>query len=377
MENSGKGLKKILIIGESPGSNEDIQGKQFVGKTGEFLQRKLSRLGIDLRSDCWLTNAINCKPPETKKGEPKFPARAVEYCRPIPIKAIQDLQPEKIILLGAHAVKSVIGWLWKEDPGGIGRWVGWKIPCQRLNSWICPIWHPSYFMRNDGKSEAIVGELLFERYLSEAIELEGRPWKSHPEYEKRIQLIYHPEEAASWIEKATLRSNPIAFDFETNCLKPDGLRAEIYCCSISDGNETIAFPWQGESIRAMKRLLSSDVPKVGWNQKFENRWTKRILGIDVANWVWDGMLAAHLLDNRGRISGLKFQSFAVLGQESYDEQIHPYLTAKNGNALNRIKEFDLTKTLRYCGTDSLLEWKVGKLQSEQLGKTWDSHYNHQ
>src|SRR5688572_528647 len=59
---SGKGAKGILIIGEAPGRDEDIQGRPFVGATGEKLETTLRKLGVEMRRDCWLTNALICRP---------------------------------------------------------------------------------------------------------------------------------------------------------------------------------------------------------------------------------------------------------------------------------------------------------------------------
>ncbi len=362
MVTDGEGRKRILIVGESPGLDEDREGKPFIGKSGRFLRDKLSGLGIDLRKDCWITNAIICHPERNE-----LPDKSIDHCRPNLLNTIKELKPEKIILLGGPAVKSLIGWLWKEDVGGIGRWVGWKIPCQRLNCWIAPTWHPAFILRSEGKAESQVAELLMERHLSEAIKLKGRPWDVVPDYKKQVQCIYSAENAANWIKTTFSRGVPVAWDIETHGLKPEN-DMEIYSCSLSDGMETISFPWQGEVIQAMKEWLQSDVPKIGFNCKFEDRWSRRILKVNVRNWIWDGMLAAHLLDNRPAVTGLKFNAFIHLGQESYNDTVAPFLKSSGGsNTRNRIKEADLGQVLVYGGLDALLEYKVAMIQAKQMG----------
>jgi hypothetical protein len=158
----------------------------------------------------------------------------------------------------------------------------------------------------------------------------------------------------------------VAFDYETNMLKPDSKDAEIVCCSVCwEGKKTIAFPWHGEAVTAMSELLlSPKIKKVGANNKFEERWTRRILGHGVRGWVWDCMVSAHVLDNRPLITSVKFQSFVRLGQPSYDTAVGPYLKASDGNKKNRIKEVDLGSLLQYCGMDSLLEWLIAESQRE-------------
>lgn len=361
MPYSGEGKKGILIVGESPGGMEDIEGIQFVGESGQLLQDTLEEVGIDMRKDCWITNAVICHPEKNI-----LPKKAVEYCRPNLVRTIKELNPSTIILLGGSAIKSLMGWIWKEDVGEVGKWVGWKIPCQSLNTWICPTWHPSYLLRGAGGKDNKVLDVLFTRHLKEATELVGRPWKRTPDWKSKVEVIIDPNKVfdASF---GLFSDNPVAFDFETDRLKPDCKEASIVSCSFSNGQKTIAFPWTGSAIKVTKDLLISDTPKLGFNIKFENRWAKRF-DIKIKNWKWDGMLAAHAIDNRASIKSLKFQSFINLGMESYDQDIKPYLESKEGsNSQNRIREFPLPKMLLYNGLDSLLTYKLAMKQMKILG----------
>lgn len=357
----GEGLRKILILGEAPGKNEDRLGKPFVGETGQLLERVLAGLDVDMRRDCWLYNSVICRPPGNK-----MPKNAVEYCRPNVINTIKQLKPEIIIPLGSVAIKSLIGWLWKEDPGGIGRWQGARIPCQKLNAWICPTWHPAHLLREE-KGRALL-DLLFANDLKRALSKKRRPWKTVPDYRQHVFREVDTDLAADRIHEFTRNGNPVAFDYETTTLKPDGPHAEIVSCAVSDGKTSVAYPWHGAAIKATKELLRSPLLKLGFHLKFEERWTRRLLGFGVNNWFWDGMLAAHIIDNRKGICGLKYQSFALLGFESYDEAIKPFLKAKGSNDKNRIKEVSLDKLLLYNGLDSLLEYHVCKRQMKILGR---------
>lgn len=366
MKPSGKGRRKILVVGEAPGAVEDKLGIQFEGPSGQVLQRALEKFGVDLREDCWATNSITCCPSEDNSiPTPKV----IEWCRPNLLNTIRELKPEVIVLLGAIAVKSLLGWLWKEDTGLVSRWDGWCIPSQRLNAWVCPTWHPAAMLHGnvDGKQkENEVRQLFFESHLKAACELEGRPWKEPPEFEDRVRIIYDPEEAVEWIEGAIVDNESVAFDYETTTLKPDSDKAEIVCCSISDGERSIVYPWHGAAIRATSKLLRSDIPKIGYSAKFEERHTWKALGHGVNNWIWDGMIAAHVLDNRPEITSLKFQAFVRLGVESWDDNIKPYLRSEGSNTSNRIREVDLSKIMFYCGLDSLYEWLVAEQQMKEM-----------
>lgn len=357
---SGQGRKGILIIGEYPGETEDDQGVQFVGKAGRRLRQGLERVGIDADKDCWLTDAAICHPHKNQ-----LPEQAIDYCRPNVLRAIEELKPKVIILLGGSAVRSVIGHLWKEDCGGIGRWTGWQIPCQRWNCFICPNYHPKDVIREENP----VLDKFFDHYLRTATRIKEKPFADKiPNYLLLVDVEMNTDEAAKKIQILTSGGKPLAFDYETDRLAPDSEDAWIACCSVSDGYRAIAFPWQGKCIKVMRELLCNMPFRwIASNLKFEERWTRATFSKGVRFWYWDTMLAAHLLDNRSRVAGLKFQAFALLGQESYDDKIKPYLRSKEGgNTPNRVREAPLHDLLLYCGMDSLLEAKIAEVQRKQL-----------
>lgn len=376
MKVDGQGERGILLVSEFPGEKEDLEGRPLIGPTGQLVRETLGSFGINMRRDCWLTNAIICRPQNAKT----YSTTVVDYCRPNLLRTIRELNPEVIILLGGEAVRSLIGYLWKPNTGPNARWVGWQIPSQQLNAWVCPTYQPAQLFYKDNKDPVLEMELT--EHIEAAVALAGtRPWPGGiPNYERDVEIILSAADAARRIRKYT--SGMVAFDLETNTLKPDSASAEIVCCSVCwEGEETIAFPWYGEVKRAMVELLTnSDVGKVGWNAKFEDRWIRAKLGVQVDGWYWDGMLAAHMLDPRGGkdgenrkdqvgITGLKFQSFVKLGMGDYNQHIEPFLKSadKGCNSLNRIRDVNINLLCHYCALDSLLEWKVSQLQMKECG----------
>lgn len=360
---TGQGQRRILLLGEAPGRHEDERNKQFVGETGQLLQRTIAKFGVDMRKDCWLTNSLICRPPgnDIPKNE------MIAWCRPNLLTTLRKLQPDLIIPLGGVAVESLIGHFWKEDVGGIMRWAGFHIPCQKINAWICPTYHPSYVARE--KKNPVV-ELIWRRHLKAALKHSGKPWGVVPDYKSRVKLILDPTDAAYLINKIIKLGGPIAFDYESTSLKPDG-EGEIVSCAVAyreTGSRAIAFPWYGDVIPAVRRLLSSNLPKYGHNIKHEERWTIKIFGVPVRNWKFCSMVGAHTIDTRPGITSLKFQAFALLGEESYDDHIKPHLKAKKGSKINRIlEEVELKKLLLYNGLDALHTFDVAEKQMEHLG----------
>lgn len=358
MKVSGKGRRKILVVAEAPGSVEDIQGVQLVGNSGKELENTFRKVGIDMRKDCWLTNALICRP-HTKGDENRKPTdKEITYCYPNLAKTLKELQPEIIVPLGEVALKSLLTGIWTDKIGAITRWVGSQIPCQKLNAWICPTYHPSYLLR----AKDPVLDKMFLRHLKAVSELDGRPWmKATWNFPKAISTFMNPDDAADILRGISTKDG-ISFDFETNMLKPDSTKSKILCCSISNGKETIAFPWVGKAVDQMERILHGPCGKIAANFKFEERWTRKEFGKGVNNWKWDTMLAAHWLDNREGVTGLKFQSFVQLGYATYNDYVKPFLTSTGGNIPNKIDQADLSKVLQYCAMDSYLTWKLAQIQ---------------
>jgi uracil-DNA glycosylase family 4 len=365
MKVKGKGHRGFLIVGEAPGELEDERGRPFVGKTGRLLRDTSRKFGFDLFEDGWLTNTLRCRP----RGNAPPTDKQIKCCRPNLINAIKELSPQVVLLLGGPSVKSIMGYLWKEGvKGGITRWAGNLIPSIKINAWVCPTFHPSYISRSEGKQDGPMLTRMWEKHLEAAYEITSRPWKQPPDLKDLVTIIYDPTDAAREIRRFIKAGKPVAFDFETDRLKPDHPDARIHCCSVSDGHRTISFPWMEEAIKASKELFLSDTPKYGWNSKFEHRWVMATLGVEVRNWLLDGMIGNHIIDFRRGVNGLKYQAFVKYGVGDYDSHIGKYLKPRKrgANHQNRIKEADLRELLLYCGLDSLLEHWLCSKQSRSL-----------
>ncbi len=369
MEVSGRGKRKILVVGEAPGRDEDLQGKAFVGPSGQLLQETLRRYGVELREDCWVTNAAICRPKNNQ-----LPEKAIDFCRPNLIKTIKELSPEVILLLGGSAVKGLIDYLWRDEEGtatGVYRWVGWQIPCQEINAWVCPTWHPSYLLHERDDRTGRVNEpleLLFEQHLQKMTLLSGRPWKQLPDYLTNIKRVTDITRASEMIQ-GMIGDKPVCWDLETNSKKPEGDASRILCCGVSDGITSFAFPWHGEAIEAMRELLESKTPKIGWNAKFDARWVRTKHNIRTRNWLWDGILAAHALDSRHRTKSLEFQAFVRLGVKSH-KTLKKWMKGedKSGYAINQLAtSVKLEQLLAYAAQDARLEWELAQLQMKELG----------
>lgn len=338
----GEGREGVLIVGEAPGETEDRKGRPFVGKAGKLLRQTLSRIGVNLDRDAVTTNALICRPPHNRKPDEK----EIGYCRPNLLSAIKENTPRVVITLGRAALSAVLPDYWKSDIGIMERWAGWHIPVS--NHWICPTFHPSYVLRSNNP----LLERVFANHLEAAFAITNNP-SPFRDFTLKVTKLYNEEEVWDALREVDQAAGWAAFDFESNCLKPEYPKARLVSCAVSTGETTVAYPWSGKAIRATQLFLRSNrTRKIGANIKMEERWCRKVFGHGVNNWGWDSMLGTHCLDNRAGICSLKFQTFVGSGVPSYNENIEPYLQNVRG-PYNRIEEIALPTLLYYNGLDAL------------------------
>jgi len=366
MKPYGKFKKNIMIIGEAPGEYEDRKGKPWQGKAGQFLKCTLAKYGINLFEDCVSLNAVNCRPPDNTTPQ----AHEINCCREIKVsKAIAKYNPDIIILLGSVALNSLIGHRWQKSLGSISKWRGWKIPDRDFKAWICPTFHPSYVARAERREVTTV----WEQDLKSIVELINVP---RPKWKKpRIHYIDNLEPLRN------IKSGLTAFDYEATGIKHHADGQRIVCAAVAyDENNAYAFEMpkrKKHRIPFLEYLENASIDKIAANIKYEDHWSIGRLGVQVIGWAFDTMQAAHVLDNRPGISGLKFQAYVRLGIVDYDSDVAPYLQAKEkgGNALNQIyklleKPDGMKMLLKYCGWDAICELRLANLQIEELDYDW-------
>jgi DNA polymerase I len=366
MKPYGEFRKGILNIGEAPGELEDARGEPWQGKAGRTLQKMYKELGVDLFEDCLNINAVSCRP-MTKKGTNRTPTSyEIECCRRRVLQVIAERKPKIIVLLGNTAIESVLGHRWMKGAiGGINKWRGWTIPDQDFKAWICPVFHPSFIMRSNADELITVWKNDLERAFAK---LDSR----FPVYkEPNIKYI-------SDLSELNEIENEETIDYETTGLKPQAEGHEIICCSVATNeNDVYVFMMPEDPSQRqyyIRTLTNRRIKKMAHNMRFEHEWSKEILGATVKNWYWDSMLAAHVLDNRGGISGLKFQTYVNFGIIDYSSDVDKWLSAvesKNGNSLNRIKELIQTnsgrqKLMKYCAKDSTHQYRLAMKQINSM-----------
>lgn len=310
MSVTGKGKLKILVIGETPGQQEDEQNIQFVGASGKILREVLNQYGIDLDRDCRKTNAVRCRPPKNRKPTKE----EIKACNSHVWKEINTFKPKAILLLGQTALDSFLLDRFEKTPGAISRWRGFVIPDRKANAWVMATYSPNYILQTQNRyGENSEEAKFFQRDIEKLLDYRNKSFPFLPEPKIQIKGKF-----PSWIEK----SKWIAFDYETNGIRPWKIpTATIVSFSVCS-KEKVFVDIMQPHVQKWKSILSNiKIKKIAHNMKFEHQWSQYCLKIKTKGWLWDSMLAAHIIDNRKHITGLKFQAYIVLGVEDWSKGV--------------------------------------------------------
>lgn len=146
----------LLLLGEGPGRDEDLQGLPFVGRSGKLLSKTLESLGINENS-IYITNIVKCRPPNNRAPLPN----EVAACTKILLdKQLKIIRPTIICTLGASALKALI-----ETQKGITKIRGTLQPYK--DSFIFPTYHPAYILRNNTQLPIFANDLKAAYQLSQ------------------------------------------------------------------------------------------------------------------------------------------------------------------------------------------------------------------
>jgi len=135
----GNSNAEIFIIGEAPGKVEDIQGRPFVGPSGQLLDKIFAACGFTREAHVFISNIVRCRPPNNRVPTPD----EVKTCIPWLYQQIELVNPKIIILLGATALKNMAGQHHRITMEH-GQWINVR---DRL---AMPVYHPSALLRDPG-----------------------------------------------------------------------------------------------------------------------------------------------------------------------------------------------------------------------------------
>lgn len=150
---------KIILIGEAPGENEDLQGLPFVGMAGKLLNGFLESAGISRKEDLYIINIVKCRPP--KNRVPTKQEKAL--CKKFLTEQILTVKPKLILLCGATAMEEFLHA--KKITEVHGEIFGIEILNKAYKT--MPILHPSPLCRFPDKARVMVNDLkLAKKFIS-------------------------------------------------------------------------------------------------------------------------------------------------------------------------------------------------------------------
>lgn len=143
---------EIMLVGEGPGEQEDLQGKPFVGRAGQLLDRMLAVIGLD-RSKVYIANMVPWRPPGNRDPS----AEELAQCAPFLIRQVELVAPKLLVTLGNVPTKSLF-----ETSAGItrmrGQWREIVVGEHRVKA--LATLHPAYLLRTPSAKALAWSDML-------------------------------------------------------------------------------------------------------------------------------------------------------------------------------------------------------------------------
>lgn len=156
----------IFFIGEGPGENEDLQGRPFVGRAGELLNKMIAGMGLR-REQVFIANIVKCRPPDNRVPAPD----EVESCTPYLVRQLEIIRPKVIVTLGLPSARYMLES--KLSMGRLrGQWHNWR------GIKLMPTYHPAFLLRAyTEENRAAVWSDLKQVMAEVGLPIPGKPAK--------------------------------------------------------------------------------------------------------------------------------------------------------------------------------------------------------
>ena len=132
----------LMVIGEGPGRDEDLQGRPFVGRSGQLLDRLLAEEAGLRREEVYIANVVKCRPPGNRDPRPE----EIAACRPYLDEQVALIAPRVVLTLGNFATRALL-----DSSEGINRLRGRTYPFGPAGAVLIPTFHPAAALRGGGE----------------------------------------------------------------------------------------------------------------------------------------------------------------------------------------------------------------------------------
>lgn len=153
----------MMVVGEGPGREEDRQGRPFVGRSGQLLDRLLREEAGLAREEVYIANVVKCRPPDNRDPRPE----EIAACRPWLDEQVRLIAPRVVLTLGNFSTKLLLG-----TTDGIKRLRGQVYPWGDAGTVLVPTFHPAAALRGGGE---VVAQMRADFVRAKRALTEARP----------------------------------------------------------------------------------------------------------------------------------------------------------------------------------------------------------
>lgn len=348
----------ILLLGEGPGEEEDKQGAAFVGPSGKMLREAIPGRARDRVA---FQNIVRCRPDNNRDPTPqeayacstylgddiaKLPLRAIVGIGATPLRHFT--RGTEVMISGMHGLKFPVH-------------VGGK------DLWFYPVYHPSFVLRYGGNKGPAYPAFYndMKRFFQN---IDKWPDPKFTTFDPKNVIV---AKSAQEVRDIVARmQHPIAWDIETNALRPFTPNAKILSSAFSDGKLTVAYACEHPEaandwgLRVTKDIVMS-VPVICHNASFEMLWFTYTFGLEnLPEEFHDTMALARIKHERESMLSLAVLTRIYLGT---DVKLISHIDTR------RILDYPLDHILPYNGLDAeatalLYHQLVGRADSWQVKK---------
>ena len=131
---------RVMLVGEAPGRDEDIEGLPFVGRSGKLLDRMLAAIGLD-RTSVYIANIVPWRPPGNRTPTPQ----ESQICLPFIVRQIELADPDILVCLGGPSAQTLLG-IKEGITKTRGRWFAFETGKRQIRA--MPTFHPAFLLRS-------------------------------------------------------------------------------------------------------------------------------------------------------------------------------------------------------------------------------------
>lgn len=143
---------KIMLVGEGPGENEDLQGRPFVGRSGQLLDKFLEAADLSREKNVYIANMVKCRPPKNRDPKPEEQELCIDWLR----AQFKAIRPRIIVCVGRISAQRLIGADFRVTKQH-GEFI------EKNSVLMMGTYHPAAILRNPNNKEAAFADWLAVR----------------------------------------------------------------------------------------------------------------------------------------------------------------------------------------------------------------------